>query len=88
MFRGSRLGRYLIERLRTGLVDVQAQNQLEEGSIALAADVAGLDSSDFAFVISPTEMATLKTAADAARLFNVHPATVSRLLVKAIGVKM
>jgi hypothetical protein len=34
--RGSRLGRYLIERLRTRLVDVQAQNQLEEGSIALA----------------------------------------------------
>jgi hypothetical protein len=34
--RGSRLGRYLIERRRTRLVDVQAQNQLEEGSIALA----------------------------------------------------
>ena len=65
-----------------------SQNQLGEGLIALAADVAGLDSSDFAFVISPTEMATLKTAADAARLFNVHPATVSRLLVNAIGVKM
>jgi len=33
-----------------------------------------------------------KTAADAARLFNVHPATVSRLLAKAaagaISVKM
>jgi hypothetical protein len=33
-----------------------------------------------------------KTAADAARLFNVHPATVSRLLARAgagtIGVKM
>jgi hypothetical protein len=50
----------LIERLRARSVDVQPQNQLEEGSIALAADVAGLDSSDFAFVISPTEMATLK----------------------------
>ena len=33
-----------------------------------------------------------KTAADAARLFNVHPATVSRLLARAgagtIGVKV
>jgi hypothetical protein len=26
-----------------------------------------------------------KTAADAARLFNVHPATISRLLARAAG---
>jgi hypothetical protein len=32
----SKFGNNLIERLRTGLVDVQSQNQLGEGSIALA----------------------------------------------------
>ena len=79
----STFGNNLIERLRTRLIDVRPEDQLGQGSIALAADVAGLVSSDFAFVISPTEMATLKTAADAARLFNFHPATVSRLLANA-----
>ena len=71
------------------MVDVQSQNQLREGSIALAADVSGLDSSDFVFVIAPTEMATLTTPADATGPSNFHPTTVSRLLanvrVEAIG---
>ena len=42
-------------------------------------------------IVTMVSMGT-KTAADAARLFNVHPATVSRLLAKAgagaISVKM
>ena len=49
----------------------------------------GLDSSDFVFVIAPTEMATLTTPADATGPSNFHPTTVSRLLanvrVEAIG---
>lgn len=79
------------QRLRSRSAEVQAQ--LGEASIGHPARMLrGSHSSNFAFVIGPTEMATLKTVADAASLFNVHRVTVSRLLAnvhaEVIGVNV
>jgi hypothetical protein len=50
--------------------------------VSRAASEGVVQSSDQDEIVTMVSMGT-KTAADAARLFNVHPATVSRLLAKA-----